>query len=127
MGIGLGILLIMTLISPAPDQSASLTTKTTPLIVWAPRPVVVERLLERALSQSVIRVRGTPSSGKTVLMHLFHEKIARNLPGLKFHVTRGWPDHLSFEGSQRFLEERLGVPRDELLSAKNTIVLIDDA
>lgn len=60
-------------------------------------------------------------------IYIFHEQIARNLPGLKVHAIRGWPDILPFESGRRFLREKLGVPRDELLSANNTIVLIENA
>ncbi len=95
--------------------------------MWTPRPVVVQRILERALEYSVVMVRGTPASGKSILMNLIYEHATANLPHLSLHMFRGWPMNLSFTESQNYLEEVLGFAREELFEARNTIVFIDDA
>lgn len=72
-------------------------------------------------------VRGTPASGKSILMNLIHEHATRNLPHLRLHVFRGWPSDMSFAESQNYLEKMLGFARDHLFKARNTIICIDDA
>lgn len=72
-------------------------------------------------------VRGTPASGKSILMNLIHEHATRNLPHLMLHVFGGWPSDMSFAESQNYLEKMLGFARDMLFKARNTIICIDDA
>lgn len=87
----------------------------------------MQRILERALKHSVLLVRGTPASGKTILMNLIHEHVTKNLPHLRLHISRGWPSNLSFAESQNYLENMLGLARDQLFKAHDTIICIDDA
>lgn len=93
---------------------------------WTPRPVVVQRILERALQYSVVLVRGTPACGKTVIAHLIREYIAEKWPGYTCLLWRGWPSDLSFQGSRKYMENEL-VSQEQLLVAKSTVVCFDDA
>lgn len=72
-------------------------------------------------------VRGTPASGKSVLMNLINEHARLHLPHLKLHVLRGWPSNMSFIQSRKYLDETLGFERDMLFNARNTVICIDDA
>ena len=99
----------------------------TVMVGWTPRPIVVQRILQRAFDYSIVLVRGTPACGKTILMYLIAEHIAKTYPGLTFHGLRGWPSDLSFEGSQDYLQKCVGMSQLQVMSAKNTVICIDDA
>lgn len=92
-----------------------------------PGPLYCKEFFERALRYSMLLVRGTPASGKTILMNLIHDHIVRKFPDFRVHVFRGWPAGMCYQDSQKYLEKQVGMPRDVLFAAKKTIVCIDDA
>lgn len=60
-------------------------------------------------------------------MNLICKHATTHLPHLKLHMLRGWPPNMNFEQSQNYLDKSLGLERNSLITARNTIICIDDA
>ncbi|MCJ1342732.1 hypothetical protein MMC31_000921 [Peltigera leucophlebia] len=93
---------------------------------WTPRPRIVEEIFQRALRFRIVLFRGTPASGKTILMKLIHRHVLSACPEWVVHTFCGWPQGMNIHNSesQKFLIKKLKV---HPLCAKNTLVFIDDA
>lgn len=103
---------------------------TTDLVLdWCKRSVVIDRLMKRLLDYNILHIRGTPASGKSVLLALIHDYILNHYPSWSVISIRSWPQHLSSsspDDSRVFLEKILGTTLDQLPRLRQPIVLLID-
>lgn len=89
--------------------------------------MVVSRLYERVLKHRIVLVRGTPASGKTILIHLLHSYILQQNTHFKVHVFSGWPAGMRNNESFAHIESLVGIGMNEIFVAQDRVIFIDDA
>lgn len=85
--------------------------------------------MERMRDYNILHIRGTPASGKSVLLALIHDHILNCYPSWSVVSLRSWPQHLlsgSPDDSCAFLEKILGLTLNQLPHLKQPIVLLID-
>ncbi|MCJ1349936.1 hypothetical protein MMC31_008179, partial [Peltigera leucophlebia] len=92
--------------------------------LWTPRPRIVKEIFQRALEFRIVLIRGTPASGKTILMNLIRKHVLEVRPGWVVHTIDGWPQGMTSKASEMFLRNEYKL---NLQFAKNSVVFIDDA
>ena len=102
-----------------------------------PRENTVAALWEQIQRVQVIHVRGTPTSGKSILAHLFGDYVKTKRPDIDVHLFT-WPvdierkDHRNYHlrNYYHLLNDILNQPAtdsDTWLKRQNTLIIIDEA
>lgn len=84
----------------------------------------MKEIFQRALEFRIVLIRGTPASGKTILMNLIRKHVLEVRPGWVVHTIDGWPQGMTSKASEMFLRNEYKL---NLQFAKNSVVFIDDA
>lgn len=99
-------------------------------IDWCPRKTVVENVFHRMIRHRVLHIRGTPASGKTILRLLLTRHIRLSHPNWHITSLEAWPEGLQKDdlvGTEKFIEYRLSISRDEWPFAQDRVFLVDEA
>ncbi|RAH75635.1 uncharacterized protein BO66DRAFT_445672 [Aspergillus aculeatinus CBS 121060] len=94
----------------------------------SPRHDLINELIRRLERYHLIRVNGTPASGKTTTMKLLANELLERYPDTPLYVLSGWPERqVSAAGGWiRYFEKQLNVRGDEL-EAYPCFILFDEA
>lgn len=85
--------------------------------------------MERLLDYNILHIRGTPASGKSVLLALIHDHILNHYPSWSVISLQSWPQHLSSDSpddSCAFLQRILGSTLAQLPRLRQPIILLVD-
>lgn len=96
---------------------------------WCRRDQLVESIFDRMMHYRILHIRGTPASGKTVLLQLLRYHIKSIKPDWNVSVVVDWPSTLDNDdsGTITHLERVLNLRRDDFLAAQDTVLLLDEA
>ncbi|OJJ94765.1 hypothetical protein ASPACDRAFT_64920 [Aspergillus aculeatus ATCC 16872] len=105
--------------------------KTKPLMIKPyvhPRHDLIDELIRRLERYHLIRINGTPASGKTTTMKLLANELLERYPDTPLYVLSGWPERQvrAAGGWIRYFKEHLNVRGDEL-EAYPCFILLDEA
>ena len=78
------------------------------------------------MKYKILYVKGTPASGKTILLNLLHQELLVRHPSLRVVSIPGWPEGMEDYMSQKYLEELLGVSLEDPASIPDTVLLLDE-
>jgi len=93
-----------------------------------PREATVQSILDSLLTYRVLHLRGTPCSGKTVLMELIIDYIRRKMDKFRTVFVRSWPTDINGENeTESYLETILGIPAKRFAASTDLVLLIDEA
>lgn len=104
-----------------------MTIQPAPWIV--PREELISRLIERVMTHKIVLIRGTPASGKSVLMGLLASTINATLPSYRvITVSTEWPKTLrTTPECVGHMNAETGVEYRTLLSSREVFLLWDEA
>ena len=102
-----------------------------------PRENTVAALWEQIQRVQVIHVRGTPTSGKSILAHLFGDYVKTKRPDIDVHLFT-WPvkieskdgynyDVLNYYHVLNYVLKQPATDSDTWLKRQNTLIIIDEA
>lgn len=94
---------------------------------WSMRKVVTSNLVRRLMSHGILHVRGTPASGKTVLLNLLHQELLTQHPSLRVVSIKSWPQSMNDFQSQNYIEQLLGASLSNPTVIPPTVLLVDEA
>ncbi|KAF8246761.1 hypothetical protein K440DRAFT_321623 [Wilcoxina mikolae CBS 423.85] len=94
---------------------------------WSMRTAVTSELLRRLLHYQILYVRGTPASGKSVLLNLLHQQLCVQCPALKVISIVSWPKAMNVLQSRNYLEQLLGCSLSKVTMIPPTVLLVDEA
>jgi hypothetical protein len=116
--------------SGIPPSNNPPTLSTNPL--FCPRKDTVAALWEQLQRVHVMHVRGTPTTGKSVLADLFQEYVQGERPDIQIHLFN-WPLNIKefeYQNYYHLLNKLTNEPltrRDNWLKRQNTLIIIDEA
>lgn len=94
---------------------------------WSMRKVVTSNLVHRLMSHNILYVRGTPASGKTVLLNLLHQELLTQHPALRVVSIGSWPQSMNSFQSKKYIEQLLGMALSNPAVIPPTVLLVDEA
>ncbi|KAK1147474.1 hypothetical protein N8T08_001556 [Aspergillus melleus] len=92
------------------------------------RDELIDEVITRLQFFHLVRVRGTPASGKTTIVHLLANKLLERDPETPLYILYGWDQDevQGAEGWDKYLEQKTGVDGRSWLG-KQGYLLIDEA
>ncbi|KAA8904998.1 hypothetical protein FN846DRAFT_919559 [Sphaerosporella brunnea] len=96
-------------------------------LAYNPRTELVAAILSRMFEHRVIHIRGTPASGKSVLLHLIREELANKYSELSTYVLNCWPQNMSDVESTSFVENLFHATLMSIFSTPDRVLLLDEA
>lgn len=94
---------------------------------WSMRTTVTSNLACRLMSHGILYIRGTPASGKTVLLNLLHQELLTQHPSLRVISIKSWPQSMNDFQSQGYIEWLLGASLSNPSVIPPTVLLVDEA
>lgn len=79
------------------------------------------------MSHGILYVRGTPASGKTVLLNLLHQELLSQNPSLRVVSIGSWPQSMNDLQSQAYIERLLEASLSNPSAIPPTVLLVDEA
>ncbi|PYI27682.1 hypothetical protein BP00DRAFT_352884 [Aspergillus indologenus CBS 114.80] len=107
--------------------------KTKPLTIKPyvnPRHYLINELILRLERYHLIRINGTPASGKTTTMKLMANELLKRYPDTPLYVLSGWPERQvrAAGGWVRYFQEQLNIcTSGDELEAYPSFILLDEA
>ena len=93
---------------------------------WTPRVEVVGRIVARVHIHRLILVRGTPGSGKSILLRLIAKHMEVNHPEVDVKIILMWTQAPGAKKSEQVIQHHTSYTYDGLLNSPKTMVLIDE-
>lgn len=91
------------------------------------RTAVTSNLVRRLMSHGILYVRGTPASGKSILLNLLHQELLTQHPSLRIVSINSWPQSMNDFQSQGYIERLLGASLSSPSVVPPTVLLVDEA
>ncbi|KAF8253229.1 hypothetical protein K440DRAFT_534517 [Wilcoxina mikolae CBS 423.85] len=97
-------------------------------VALSARTDLVEDIIKRMFKYKVLHIRGTPASGKSVLLTLIKQYLAEEYPGLRVIHHQYWPAGMDTDTSTKFIESSLEAGMNDLQwELSDRVLLLDEA